>query len=43
MLFAGSLLKNKSEVHEALMDAMSKKGSIMDCIKAIETYDQTES
>ncbi|KAI0494683.1 hypothetical protein KFK09_024826 [Dendrobium nobile] len=36
VLFAGSLLKNNRTAHEALMSAMSKKASVLDCIKAIE-------
>lgn len=36
VLFAGSLLKNNSNVHEALMAAMLEKASIFECIQAIE-------
>ncbi|XP_039123961.1 uncharacterized protein LOC120260534 isoform X4 [Dioscorea cayenensis subsp. rotundata] len=36
VLFAASLLKNNTVTHEALMSAMSKKASVLDCIKAIE-------
>ncbi|KAI5074663.1 hypothetical protein GOP47_0010624 [Adiantum capillus-veneris] len=36
VLFAGSLLKNNSQVHEALMVTMSEKASIFDCIQTIE-------
>ncbi|XP_074318459.1 uncharacterized protein LOC141655271 [Silene latifolia] len=36
VLLAASLLKNNKGVHEALMDAMSKKASPLECIKAIE-------
>ncbi|CAO2828248.1 unnamed protein product [Amaranthus hypochondriacus] len=36
VLFAGSLLKNNKAVHEALMAEMSKKATVLDCIKAIE-------
>ncbi|KAH7683550.1 FtsH protease domain-like protein [Dioscorea alata] len=36
VLFAASLLKNNTVAHEALMSAMSKKASVLDCIKAIE-------
>ncbi|OAY79292.1 hypothetical protein ACMD2_00140 [Ananas comosus] len=36
VLFAGSLLKNNAATHEALMSAMSKKASVLECIQAIE-------
>ncbi|XP_039044985.1 uncharacterized protein LOC120184640 isoform X2 [Hibiscus syriacus] len=36
VLFAGSLLKNNKEIHEALMLAMSKKSTVLECIQAIE-------
>lgn len=36
VLFAGSLLKNNRTAHEALMSAMLKKASILDCIRTIE-------
>lgn len=36
VLFAGSLLKNNKEVHEALMAAMSRKATVLQCIQAIE-------
>lgn len=36
VLFAASLLKNKSEAHESLMGAMSKKSSVFKCIQEIE-------
>ncbi|XVF15075.1 hypothetical protein REPUB_Repub09cG0118000 [Reevesia pubescens] len=36
VLFAGSLLKNNNVTHEALMSAMSKKASVLECIEAIE-------
>ncbi|XP_021802532.1 uncharacterized protein LOC110746609 [Prunus avium] len=36
VLFAGSLLKNDKEVHEALITAMSNKATILECIEAIE-------
>ncbi|KAK8977960.1 hypothetical protein V6N11_059588 [Hibiscus sabdariffa] len=36
VLFAGSLLKNNKEIHEALMSAISKKATVLECIKAIE-------
>ncbi|XP_010681086.2 uncharacterized protein LOC104896084 [Beta vulgaris subsp. vulgaris] len=35
-LFAASLLKNNKTVHEALMAEMSKKATVLECIKAIE-------
>lgn len=41
VLFSASLLKNNSQVHEALMAAMAKKSSILDCIQAIEKESQT--
>eukprot|EP00250_Pteridium_aquilinum_P000475 c10518_g1_i1 orf=92-1117(+) len=41
VLFAGSLLKNNSQVHEALMAVMSDKASIFDCIQAIEKASST--
>ncbi|KAD5960600.1 hypothetical protein E3N88_12072 [Mikania micrantha] len=36
VLFAGSLLKNNQKLHEAVMSAMSKKASVVECIEAIE-------
>ncbi|KAK1421527.1 hypothetical protein QVD17_23939 [Tagetes erecta] len=36
VLFAGSLLKNNQKLHEAVMSAMSKKASVVECIQAIE-------
>ncbi|XP_008784603.1 uncharacterized protein LOC103703506 isoform X1 [Phoenix dactylifera] len=36
VLFAGSLLKNNAVAYEALMSAMSKKASVLECIEAIE-------
>nr|XP_043633368.1 uncharacterized protein LOC122604548 [Erigeron canadensis] len=36
VLFAGSLLKNNQALHEAVMSAMSKKASVLECIEAIE-------
>ncbi|GLT66524.1 hypothetical protein SLA2020_388840 [Shorea laevis] len=36
VLFAGSLLKNNKAIHEALMTAMSKKATVLECIEAIE-------
>ncbi|KAL8211282.1 hypothetical protein R6Q57_005719 [Mikania cordata] len=36
VLFAGSLLKNNQKLHEAVMSAMSKKASVIECIEAIE-------
>ncbi|KAH7430683.1 hypothetical protein KP509_08G009100 [Ceratopteris richardii] len=36
VLFSGSLLKNNSKVHEALMMAMTQKASVFDCIQTIE-------
>ncbi|KAL5992215.1 hypothetical protein ACLOJK_013130 [Asimina triloba] len=36
VLFAGSLLKNNKAAHEALMSAMSKKATVVDCIETIE-------
>ncbi|XP_020089673.1 uncharacterized protein LOC109711162 [Ananas comosus] len=36
VLFACSLLKNNAATHEALMSAMSKKASVLECIQAIE-------
>ncbi|XP_043687550.1 uncharacterized protein LOC122638764 isoform X1 [Telopea speciosissima] len=36
VLFAGSLLKNNKVVHEALISAMSKKATVLECIEAIE-------
>ncbi|KAJ9670863.1 hypothetical protein PVL29_027041 [Vitis rotundifolia] len=36
VLFAGSLIKNNKAIHEALMTAMSKKGTVLECIEAIE-------
>ncbi|KAF9609888.1 hypothetical protein IFM89_018973 [Coptis chinensis] len=37
VLFSGSLLKNNKSSHEALISAMSKKGSVLECIEAIES------
>lgn len=36
VLFAGSLLKTNKELHEALMSAMAKKATVVECIEAIE-------
>ncbi|KAI3775857.1 hypothetical protein L1987_45613 [Smallanthus sonchifolius] len=36
VLFAGSLLKNNQKLHEAVMSAMSRKASVVECIEAIE-------
>lgn len=36
VLFAGSLLKNNSKLHEALITAMANKASVTECIEAIE-------
>ncbi|KAJ0097352.1 hypothetical protein Patl1_27573 [Pistacia atlantica] len=36
VLFAGSLIKNNKAIHEALMEAMTKKASVVECIEAIE-------
>ncbi|GAB4848324.1 hypothetical protein Ancab_002991 [Ancistrocladus abbreviatus] len=36
VLFAGSLLKNNKSIHEALMATMSKKATVVECIKTIE-------
>ncbi|KAK4799919.1 hypothetical protein SAY86_025284 [Trapa natans] len=36
VLFAGSLLKNNVALHEALMEAMSNKATVLQCIEAIE-------
>ncbi|MBA0707231.1 hypothetical protein Golax_019299 [Gossypium laxum] len=36
VLFAGSLLKNNKVIHEALISAMSKKATVLECIQAIE-------
>ncbi|XP_019068846.1 uncharacterized protein [Solanum lycopersicum] len=36
VLFAASLLKNNSKLHEALIAAMTNKASVVDCIEAIE-------
>ena len=36
VLFAGSLIKNNKEIHEALMKTMSDKGTLLECIEAIE-------
>lgn len=36
VLFAGSLLKNNKTTHEALISAMSKKATVLECIEAIE-------
>ncbi|GMH24524.1 hypothetical protein Nepgr_026367 [Nepenthes gracilis] len=37
VLLAGSLVKNNKAVHEALMNAMLKKATVLECIKTIET------
>lgn len=37
VLFAGSLLKNNTAIHEALVSAMLKKASVLECIKVIES------
>ncbi|ONK73949.1 uncharacterized protein A4U43_C03F1240 [Asparagus officinalis] len=37
VLFGASLLKTNATTHEALMAAMSKKASVLECIKAIES------
>ncbi|KAM5577458.1 hypothetical protein ABKV19_008018 [Rosa sericea] len=37
VLFAGSLIKNDKAMHEALIAAMTKKATILECIEAIET------
>lgn len=36
VLFAASLIKNNKAIHEALMAAMSKKATIVECFEAIE-------
>lgn len=36
VLFSGSLLKNNEALHEAVMSAMSKKATVVECIEAIE-------
>lgn len=36
VLFAASLLKNNKVTHEALMAAMAKKASVLECIRVIE-------
>jgi len=36
VLFAASLLKNNKGLHEALMEAMAKKASVLECIQTIE-------
>ncbi|KAH7850878.1 hypothetical protein Vadar_004119 [Vaccinium darrowii] len=36
VLFAASLLKNNKLVHEALMSAMTRKATVLECIEAIE-------
>lgn len=36
VLFAATLIKNNKAIHEALMAAMSKKATILECIEAIE-------
>ncbi|XP_014513970.1 uncharacterized protein LOC106772231 [Vigna radiata var. radiata] len=36
VLFAASLLKNNKVLHEALMEAMAKKASVLECIETIE-------
>ncbi|CAH8349091.1 unnamed protein product [Eruca vesicaria subsp. sativa] len=37
VLYSASLLKNNKTIHEALMAAMSKNASVLECIKTIET------
>ncbi|GAB2231983.1 hypothetical protein Drorol1_Dr00011002 [Drosera rotundifolia] len=37
VLFAGSLLKNNKALHEALIAAMQKKATVLECIQTIET------
>ncbi|KAG0499627.1 hypothetical protein HPP92_004318 [Vanilla planifolia] len=41
VLFAASLLKNNRRAHEALISTMSSKGTVIDCIKAIENSSQS--
>ncbi|KAI3451080.1 hypothetical protein Pfo_007745 [Paulownia fortunei] len=36
VLFAASLIKNNRVLHEALMSAMSKKATVVECMEAIE-------
>lgn len=36
VLFAASLLKNNSKLHEALIEAMTNKASVVECIEAME-------
>ncbi|XP_073145451.1 uncharacterized protein [Henckelia pumila] len=36
VLFAASLIKNNRVLHDALMSAMSKKATVLECIEAIE-------
>ncbi|KAG2711738.1 hypothetical protein I3760_04G090900 [Carya illinoinensis] len=36
VLFAGSLIKNNKVIHDALISAMSKKATVLECIEAIE-------
>ncbi|RAL44008.1 hypothetical protein DM860_014145 [Cuscuta australis] len=36
VLFAGSIIKNNRALHEALIAAISKKASVIECIEAIE-------
>lgn len=36
VLFAGSLIKNNKATHEALMEAMLKNATVVECIEAIE-------
>ncbi|XP_044470275.1 uncharacterized protein LOC123199367 isoform X2 [Mangifera indica] len=36
VLFAGSLIKNNKAIHEALMEAMTKKAGVVECIETIE-------
>jgi hypothetical protein len=37
VLYSASLLKNNKTIHEALMAAMSKNASVLECIQTIET------
>ncbi|EOA29366.1 hypothetical protein CARUB_v10025652mg [Capsella rubella] len=37
VLYSASLLKNNKTIHEALMAAMSKNATVLECIQAIET------
>ncbi|KAL3818857.1 hypothetical protein ACJIZ3_004762 [Penstemon smallii] len=39
VLFAASLIKNNRALHEALISTMSKKGTVLECIEAIEKAD----